>query len=234
MAAPVDPRLVATNTRQTEVFRQGATLLPYPPEILDISYGTTTLPGYFFPVVADGRPRPTVILLGGYDGTAEELYFFNGAAALARGYNVLAFDGPGQGAALLQQGLVLRPDFENVLTPVLDYLGSRGDVDPGRVGLIGLSLGAHLAPRAVSAEHRIAACVADCGSFDLFASALNASPSAWRRAWSMAIDSRRPCFDRSCGCSPSSRPPVGRYGAGSSCTAPTTPSTTCSPCATTR
>jgi hypothetical protein len=176
MAAPVDPRLVATNARQTEVFRQGATLLAHPPEILDIPYDTTTLPGYFFPVDADGRPRPTVILLGGYDGTAEELYFFNGVAALARGYNVLAFDGPGQGAALLQQGLVLRPDFENVLSPVLDYVGSRGDVDPGRVGLIGLSLGAHLAPRAVSVEHRIAACVADCGSFDLFASGLERIP----------------------------------------------------------
>jgi hypothetical protein len=49
-----------------------------------------------------------VILTGGYDGTAEELYFANCAAALAGGYNVLAFDGPGQGAALVQQGLVMR------------------------------------------------------------------------------------------------------------------------------
>ena len=40
-----------------------------------------------------------MVLTGGYDGTAEELYFWNGAAALARGYNVFAFDGPGQGAA---------------------------------------------------------------------------------------------------------------------------------------
>ena len=74
---------------------------------------------------------------------------------------MLAFDGPGQGAALLQQGLALRPDFENVITPVLDYLVSRADVDPNRVALIGLSLGAHLGPRAASEEHRLAACVAD-------------------------------------------------------------------------
>ena len=117
-----------------------------------------------------------MILLGGYDGTAEELYFLNGAAALARGYHVLAFDGPGQGSALLQQGLVLRPDWENVITPVLDHTRTRTDVDTDRIALIGLSLGAHLAPRAASAEHRLAAVIADCGSYDLFAAALDRMP----------------------------------------------------------
>ena len=45
------------------------------------------------------------------------MYFFSGAAALARGYNVLAFDGPGQGGALVQRGLTLRPDWEAVVEP---------------------------------------------------------------------------------------------------------------------
>jgi alpha-beta hydrolase superfamily lysophospholipase len=176
MAAPADPRLVASNARQTSAFRRGAALLAVPPEILEIPYAGTTLPGYFFRAAADPAPRPAVILTGGYDGTAEELYFLNGAAALARGYHVLAFDGPGQGAALLQRGLVLRPDWEAVITPVLDYALTRPDVDPGRVAIIGLSLGAYLAPRAASAEHRLAACIADCGSYDLFAAALQRVP----------------------------------------------------------
>jgi acetyl esterase/lipase len=80
---------------------------------------------------------------------------------------VLSFDGPGQGGALLQQGLVLRPDWENVITPVVDHLVARPDVDPDRIALIGLSLGGYLAPRAASGEHRIAALIADCGSYDL-------------------------------------------------------------------
>jgi pimeloyl-ACP methyl ester carboxylesterase len=161
---------------QTDLFRRGAALLSSPPEVLTIPYEGSALPGYFFRVDATPRRRATVVLVGGYDGTAEELYFLNGAAALAHGYNVLAFDGPGQGAALLQQGLVLRPDFENVISPVLDYLLLRADVDPLRVAIIGLSLGAHLAPRAATAEHRLAACVADCGSFDLFDAALERLP----------------------------------------------------------
>jgi hypothetical protein len=101
---PADGRLAAAYGRQTETFRRGAALLGRPPEIVSIPYQGTTLPGYFFR--SSDEVGPAVILTGGYDGTAEELYFFNGAAALARGYHVLAFDGPGQGTALLGQGLV--------------------------------------------------------------------------------------------------------------------------------
>ncbi len=176
MGAPLDSRLVESYARQTSAFRSGAALLRQPPEIVLIPYAGTTLPGYFFRAGPEPDPRPTVILTGGYDGTAEELYFLNGAAALARGYNVLAFDGPGQGAALVQQGLAMRPDWEAVITPVVDFVLARPDVDPARLALIGLSLGAYLAPRAASAEHRLAACVADCGSFDLFADALRRVP----------------------------------------------------------
>jgi alpha-beta hydrolase superfamily lysophospholipase len=176
LGAPLDPRLADSYARQASAFRSGAALLTPPPEIVQIPYEGTTLPGYFFRAGPDPAPRATVILTGGYDGTAEELYFANGAAALARGYHVLAFDGPGQGAALVRQGLVLRPDWEAVITPVVDYLLTRPDVDPDRVALIGLSLGAHLAPRAASAEHRLAACIADCGAYDLFAAAVARIP----------------------------------------------------------
>jgi pimeloyl-ACP methyl ester carboxylesterase len=176
MGAPFDERLRVSNARQTEVFQRSAALLAQPPEILAIPYAGTTLPGYHFRVDGDERPRPTVVLVGGYDGTSEELYFLNGRAALDRDYNVLAFDGPGQGAALLQQELVLRPDFETVVAAVVDFLAGRSDTDGQRVALIGLSLGAHLAPRAVSGERRVAACIADCGSYDLFESALERIP----------------------------------------------------------
>lgn len=176
MGAPLDPRLATAYRRQSEVFRRAGRLMRPEAEILEIPFEGSTLPGYFFRAGEDRRPRATVILTSGYDGTAEELYFANGAAALARGYNVLAFDGPGQGGALIEQGLALRPDWENVITPVLDFALERSDVDPARVALIGWSLGAHLAPRAASREHRFAACIADCGAFDLYAAFLERLP----------------------------------------------------------
>ena len=71
---------------------------------------------------------------------------------LQRGYNVIAVDGPGQASALIEHGLTLRPDWENVIAPMIDHLIERPEVDPDRIAVIGLSLGAHLAPRAASAR----------------------------------------------------------------------------------
>jgi alpha-beta hydrolase superfamily lysophospholipase len=175
LSAPLDPRLRETTARQTEMFRRACALMERPPEAVEIPFEGASLPGYF--VAAGGQEqRATLILTGGYDSTVEELYFTNAAAGLARGYNVLAFDGPGQGAALIERGLTLRPDWENVVRPVVDFALARPGVDPARVALIGPSLGAHLAPRAASAEHRLAACIADCGAFDLYAAFLRRLP----------------------------------------------------------
>lgn len=142
LGAPLDPRLSSSIERQTDSFRRGAALLELPPDVVEIPYEGTTLPGYFFRCTEDDAPRPTVVLVGGYDGTVEELYFLNGAAALERGYHVLAFDGPGQGSALVRQGLHMRADWEAVMTPVVDHVLTRPEVDSDRLVLIGLSLGA--------------------------------------------------------------------------------------------
>jgi pimeloyl-ACP methyl ester carboxylesterase len=176
MGSPVDPRLTEAHRREVESFRRGAALLDVPPEIIQIPYEDTSLPGYFFRTAADTTPRPTVILTNGYDGTAEELYFTNSAAALERGYNVLAFEGPGQGSMIIDRGVPLRPDWENVISPVVDYLETRPDVDREQIVLIGLSLGGYLAPRAATAEHRLAACVSDCGPYDVFDAAARRLP----------------------------------------------------------
>src|ERR1700689_4119089 len=81
LGAPLDPRLADSYARQGSAFRSGAALLTPPPEIVQIPYEGTTLPGYFFRAGPDPAPRATVILTGGYDGTAEEPYFANGAGA---------------------------------------------------------------------------------------------------------------------------------------------------------
>jgi len=165
-ALPVDPRVTEAYGKQTDAFRKAAALFDQPIEILSIPYENTTLPGYFIKPDASGAPRKTLLCTGGYDGTCEELFFIIGGGALERGYNVLIFDGPGQGGALVLQKLVMRPDWENVVTPVVDYLVKRGDVDPDRIALYGGSFGGYLAPRAAAFEHRLTACIADAALFD--------------------------------------------------------------------
>ncbi len=93
-----------------------------------------------------------------------------GAGAGERGYHWLAFDGPGQQAALFEQGLYFRPDWEAVLTPVVDAMTARDDVDSERLAVIGISQAGFWVPRALCFEHRFAAAVADPGVVDVGAS----------------------------------------------------------------
>ena len=180
LEAPVDPRLTDSIARQRDAFRRALAHFSNPVDVVEIPFEGILLPGYHFRVADDGQRRPTVILLNGYDGTVEENYFYNAQAALDRGYDVLAFDGPGQGSVLVEQGVHLRPDWENVVTPVVDWLLQHPSVDPDRIALIGLSLGGYLAPRAASGEHRLAACIADSGFYDLFDSAVSRIPAPLR------------------------------------------------------
>lgn len=164
-----DPRRRPTYERSREAFRSGIELLDTPVEGVEIPYGGTALPGYLFLPGELEEPSPTVVCLGGFDSVAEELYFLCGVPeALARGYAVLLFDGPGQGAPLRYEGLTARPDWEHVVGPVLDLLAGRDEVDADRIGVIGVSFGGYYAPRAAAFDDRIAACVAFDHMHDLW------------------------------------------------------------------
>lgn len=166
-----DPsRLLLTWEQHRAAFDAFAARLDPPAEPVTIPYEDTTLPGYVLTVDDSGQPRPWLIMNNGSDGTVTDMWAQGGAAALRRGYNVLIFDGPGQGAALYRQDLSFRPDWEKVITPVVDWLLQRTDVDPERIAILGISQGGYWVPRAVAFEHRIAAAIADPGVVDVGAS----------------------------------------------------------------
>ena len=177
-----DPEVTLLSGRSRDTFASAARLLDTPVEDVRIPYEDTTLPGYLYLVDNTGRPRPTVIYNSGYDSTLEESYFAIAAAALSRGYNVLAFDGPGQGAALREQRLVFRPDWEAVITPVMNYALSHPETAPDSIALFGYSLGGYLVARAAAFEHRVAAVVLDDGVFD-FSAAFRGSLPPFLSSW---------------------------------------------------
>jgi pimeloyl-ACP methyl ester carboxylesterase len=112
----------------------------------------------------------------GFDGSAEEMHFGGARAAVERGWNALAFDGPGQFGPLHREGLTFRPDWEKVVTPVIDFVLKLPGVDPKRIALMGVSLGGMLAPRAAAFEKRIAALIANDGLYDYAAAQLARIP----------------------------------------------------------
>jgi dipeptidyl aminopeptidase/acylaminoacyl peptidase len=88
----------------------------------------------------------------------------NESVFLARGMATLAFDGPGQGEG--EYDFAIRGDYETPVAAVVDFVEARRDLDPGRIGLWGVSLGGYYAPRAAAFEKRIKACIALSGPFE--------------------------------------------------------------------
>jgi len=155
--------------RQRECWERTVDRMPVRGERVRIPYEDTTLPAYFFRA-PDSRPRerrPLVVVNNGGDGATSQTWVHGGAAASERGYHWLTFDGPGQQATLYEQAIPFRPDWEAVLSPVLDAVLQRPDVDPARIAVIGVSQAGYWIPRALAFEHRLTAAVIDPGVIDV-------------------------------------------------------------------
>lgn len=137
----------------------------YPGEYVEIPYEGTYLPGHIYrSPVAEGK-APLLVITPGRDTWAEDTRWVYDEA-LKRGIHCIVYDGPGQGFALRMNGLTFRPDWEHVVTPVLDFALEKlvGEVDEDRIGLMGMSFGGFLNTRAAAFDKRFKVLVADPGN----------------------------------------------------------------------
>ena len=107
-------------------------------------------------------PVPYVTIIPGLDSTKEEFFYFE-QSFLDRGMATVSLDGPGQGETGL--AIPIRPDYETAVTPLLDLLAGRGDLEHDRAGIVGVSLGGYYAPRAAAFEPRFSAVAGISGPF---------------------------------------------------------------------
>jgi len=171
-----DPRILDTWERSRDTFLSAAELSESPLLAVEIPFEGSYLPGYLCLVDDTEEIRPLIMAHSGFDGTREELFISIGRPAVERGYNCLVFEGPGQGEVIRVQGIPFRPDWETVVTPVVDFVLEFPFVDPGRIALVGYSMGGYFAPRAVTGEQRITACVANGGIYSVYDSMLSNNP----------------------------------------------------------
>jgi pimeloyl-ACP methyl ester carboxylesterase len=142
--------------------RRAHRLLDPAAERLQVPFEGTVMVGTLRRPGGAGRP-PVALLLPGLDSTKEE--FFNWENVfLERGMATLSLDGPGQGETGYRTHI--RPDYETAVGAALDRLEGRDDLDLGRVGAVGVSLGGYYAPRAAAFEPRIRAVVAIGGPYN--------------------------------------------------------------------
>jgi len=165
MPSHKDPRRLDAYKRGIALYRKGLELRKEPMEYVEIPYGKHRLPAIFSKAPVPGR-APCVVHFDGLDVTKELIYPAVADEFRRRGISVLIVDHPGVGAALRLLGLPSGPDTEKPAGACVDYLETRSDVDPKRIGMMALSLGGYYAPRAAAFEKRFKCCVAWGAIFD--------------------------------------------------------------------
>ena len=116
----------------------------------DVAYGKALLSAYRLTPAA---PRGVIVVFGGFDSYIEEWLPLLLALRSAE-LDVVAFDGPGQGAAL-EAGAPMTADWHRPVAAVLDHF-TLDDVT-----LLGFSLGGCLVMRTAAYEPRVRRVIAD-------------------------------------------------------------------------
>jgi dienelactone hydrolase len=184
---PKDEAGLAAYRAAVGCFRRFAELTDRPRiEAVEVPFEGGALPAYFVRAEGAGPARrPCLVYFDGLDITKELQYLRGVPDLVRRGVSCLVVDGPGNGEAIRFRGLPLRFDYEAAGSAALDYLAGRADVDPDRVGVMGISLGGYYASRCASLEPRFRACVAWGAIWDYHATWRRRVDAAFRTALSV-------------------------------------------------
>lgn len=156
MQAHGSPGRGETYARALATFERSTALGQLNRQRVEVPLACGTMPAIYTRAPGPG-PHPVVVYCNGLDSCKELLFWSRLPEALARrGVSTLCVDQPGSGEALRLQDLPVDPHSENWASRAVDWLEGQPDVDPARIGMTGISLGGHFAPRAVAFEPRFA------------------------------------------------------------------------------
>ncbi|MEO9132187.1 MAG: alpha/beta fold hydrolase [Sphingomonas sp.] len=150
------PGRAETFAKALAAFRKCMALSKENVERVEIPIEGGTMPALFTRAPGEG-PKPVVVYCNGLDSCKELLFWSGLPRELARrGISTLCVDQPGTGETLRLQNIPATPESERWASKAVDWLETQPDVDVKRIGMTGISLGGHFAPRAVAFEPRFA------------------------------------------------------------------------------
>ena len=151
------PGRMQTYKKALDAFARGTHYARDRVQRIEIPYGDDKILAGYLTLPEGEGPHPIVIFCNGLDSCKEMLWLGEFPYALAkRGIGCLCVDQPGTGEALRLQGLPATYASEEWASVWVDWLEQQAFVDPERIGMTGISLGGHFAPRAVAFEPRFA------------------------------------------------------------------------------
>ena len=153
---PDDSRFKERALKSRQVMKKAGELYEPPLQYFEIPFEGTVLPVFFRKAKSGPEPVKTLIMIGGGETFAEDLFFYIAPQTFERGYNFMTVDLPGQGL-LPMCGKPFRPDMNVPMKAVIDYALSRGDVDPAKLACYGYSGGGGFVPQAAMHDKRIKA-----------------------------------------------------------------------------
>lgn len=148
-------------------FARHLDLTDQPARLVEVPFGSSSLPGILVTPADAAGPVPCVIFWNGLDSTKEQI-FGTGVAheLLARGIASLVVDTPGSGEALRRRDLTAVVETEAWATACVDFLEGETAIDAQRAGLVAWSLGGYYGPRATAYESRLRFGVAWGSNYD--------------------------------------------------------------------
>ena len=150
--APIGPVFDGLFAKHKAAFRSAIPDLGFGATFFDTPYREKSLPGLF--IQNPNQNAPVVLLLGGADTCFEEIFLTVGRNVYDQGYSIAMVDLPGQGLTM-KDGLHWEVETEKPIGAVIDVLIERFGAKPGRIGMLGYSLGGYFVTRAAGYEKRL-------------------------------------------------------------------------------
>ena len=132
-----------------------------------------------------GTPT-TLVMMNGFDGYAEEIIDF-ASHFPTRPFDIIAFDGPGQGHTVLA-GMPLEPQWERPTNAVMDYFGIES------AAALGVSFGGYLVMRAAAHCPRIIRVIAFDMMYRLLDGLTMPLPALLRPLAASVVEHARPAW----------------------------------------